>query len=167
MACLSACTATVLAACAPPVQTAQRPAPAAEADPVAFVEHLYSAYTGGGTGVEVLGRDAASVFTPELVALLEEDRRRAGGELGLLDYDPLCSCQDFQRFELNTVQLRERSPTRADVAVSFVNADKPVTLRLLLERGPGSGEWRIADVATPEQSSLADYLREGLERSIK
>jgi hypothetical protein len=163
MACLSAWSAVVLAACASSGHTAPAPAAAAQADPVAFVRHLYSAYTEGGTGTDVLGKDAERVFTPALVALLREDQRRAGGELGLLDYDPLCSCQDFQRFTLNTVQVLERTPSRAEVAVSFVNADQAVTLRLVLEREAGSGEWRIADVATPEQPSLAGFLRDGLK----
>src|ERR1700735_2592532 len=59
----------------------------------AFVHSLYAAYH--GPGPDYLGRLAPQVFAPGLLALI---RRAAAstpqGDVGVLDGDPICDCQD-------------------------------------------------------------------------
>src|ERR1700743_2435568 len=73
----------------------------------AFVAHLYAAYH--GQGPDYLGPMAAKVFSPRLLKLIRRDTALAHGEVGALDGDPICNCQDF---EIKDVQV-EVSPQAA------------------------------------------------------
>src|SRR5690348_3240436 len=59
-----------------------------------FVEQLYKAYD--GRGPDYLGRQRDRVFSPRMIALLERDAQLTPkGDVGALDGDPICDCQDF------------------------------------------------------------------------
>ena len=59
-----------------------------------FVERLYAAYHGDGP--DYLGRQRGQVFSPRMVNLLRRDEKLTPkGDVGALDGDPICDCQDF------------------------------------------------------------------------
>src|SRR4051794_23684561 len=65
-------------------------------DAKTFVAGLYSAYQ-RQPGPDYLGKQVGEVFAPDLIALIR--REAAGvpkGEVGALDGDPICDCQDYQ-----------------------------------------------------------------------
>jgi hypothetical protein len=63
------------------------------ADGRAFVTGLYGAYNGGEP--DYLGRQAGAVFSPRLLSLVRKDQAATPeGEVGALDWDPICDCQD-------------------------------------------------------------------------
>src|SRR4051794_24591324 len=62
----------------------------------AFVTGLYAPYR-HGDGPRYLDRDAAKAFTPALRALIKaEAAATPAGDVGALDGDPICDCQDFR-----------------------------------------------------------------------
>lgn len=97
-------------------------------------------------------------FSPELSAAIAKDS--SGGEVGYLDGDPLCDCQDYDRITAKVVTIRQ--PT-SKAATAHVHVDlgqgqqRDLELRLVRT----SSGWRIADVLGPYHRSL---LRE-LERA--
>lgn len=132
------------------------PAPPAET-PKAFLERLYAAYR---------DPDYSPLATPErvfaapLVAAIREDQRLSRDEVGYMDADPLCQCQDpgGLRPLIGEVARPTAGTAAARVVLRFGgggDGDREVRLRLI--RTPAG--WRIADVATPDSPSMLDELR--------
>jgi hypothetical protein len=120
-----------------------------------FVEGLYSAYHGDGP--DYLGRQASQVFAPGLLALVRLDKARTPhGDVGALDGDPICDCQDFEITKV-VVTVEAAGPGRAAARAQFRNFGQPQTVRLDLLAVPGG--WRIADVHTADMPSMARFLR--------
>jgi uncharacterized protein DUF3828 len=124
-----------------------------------FVEQLYASYT-PDVAPKVLGADASKIFAAPLLALIREDQKRAQGEIGLLDHDPVCGCQDSGRMKTQSISVAEQSRSRARATVNLANAGetKKLDLDLTLE----NGRWRIADIADPDIPSLVQFLKNGL-----
>lgn len=125
-----------------------------------FVEKLYSHYPSkpDGAGFDPAGKHAAEVFDPGLVAAFREDSRLANGEVGFVDADPLCQCQDDAGLEAKIVSVTMTGADAADIAVSLKFPDATVALTLHLVAV--NGAWRIHDLSTPDTKSyLADLLK--------
>lgn len=130
------------------------PAPAAET-PQAFLERIYAGYR--DPDYSPLARPER-VFAAPLVAAIREDRRLSRDEVGYMDGDPLCQCQDAAG--LRPLIAEVRRPTArtaaARILLRFGGADNR-EVRLQMVRTPSG--WRIADVATPDSPSMLDELR--------
>ncbi len=62
-----------------------------------FVESLYRHYTNHGKGIDFSGPRALNYFDASLNALMDADAKAVGpNEVGVLDGDPICSCQDWE-----------------------------------------------------------------------
>jgi hypothetical protein len=122
--------------------------------PRAFVERLYAGYRDPDYSPLSHPR---RVFAAPLVAAIREDRRLSRDEVGYMDADPLCQCQDPAglRPTIGEVATTGRSIATVRVTVDFGGSD-PRDLRLSLVR-TASG-WRIADIASADEPSLLDSL---------
>ena len=135
------------------------PAPAAET-PAAFVERVYAGYRNADHNP--LHRPER-LFAPPLVAAIREDARLSRGEVGWLDGDPLCQCQDHEGLEplVREVRRPTAKTASADILLRFPGYDdRNVRLSLVRTR---SG-WRIADVATADAPSLLRDLQRSNRR---
>ena len=124
-----------------------------------FTRHLYAAYQGGDP--DYLGRDARRTFAPQLLALIRRDAASApAGEVGILDGDPICDCQDPGGLRLKRLAVRHTGPgrVRADVTLRFPDETRSMRLSLVAVHG----RWRVADVRTRETPSLVKLLQAGL-----
>ena len=130
------------------------PAPPAET-PSAFVTRLYAGYR--DENYSPLARPER-VFAPPLVAAIREDARLSKGEVGFMDADPLCQCQDPAGLHADIGTVRQPTPRTATarIGLDFGGSDRRA-LRLQLVR-TRSG-WRIADIATADSPSLLSDLR--------
>ncbi|MFL6858925.1 MAG: DUF3828 domain-containing protein [Allosphingosinicella sp.] len=140
--------AAIAPAAAPPGET-----------PRAFVERLYAGYR--RSDYSPLARPER-VFAPALVAAIREDVRLSRDEVGFMDADPLCECQDPAGLHAGIVSLQQAGAgATVRVAIRFGPAPAPpdnrraLTLRLVRT---GAG-WRIADLASADQPSLLADLR--------
>lgn len=107
------------------------------------------------------GIDAARVFTPALVSLIATDRRlTSDGDVGALDGDPLCDCQDDNGMSVRIGTVKQDGPTsaRADVTLTFDSGPSPTINHLIVRLAWGKAGWRIADIETKDQPSLRAYL---------
>ena len=130
------------------------PDPAAEA----FVRGLYQRYR--GTGPDYLGKDAPSVFDKPLLALFQRDRATATGEAGLMDWDPICDCQDPEG--LTDVQVAVR-PGSGEATARFAFGTRAVTIEYKLVQTAAG--WRIADIGSAKIPSLRGWLTQGLKQA--
>jgi hypothetical protein len=133
---------------------AAAPAPVAET-PRRFVERLYSGYR--REDYSPLARPAR-VFAPPLAAAIDEDRRLSGDEVGFLDGDPVCDCQDPAGLRASIAELRPRGPAEATVRVTLRFGTSGEGRLLTLRLARTAAGWRIADLATSDSPSLLQDL---------
>jgi hypothetical protein len=146
--------AAVLALCVAASAAAAESATPASAE--AFLRALYAPYLAGDTKVSPTGRAAPAIFDRRLTALIRKDQANAKGEVGALDGDPICDCQDFERLTELSIKVRPTGPGHAIADVRFRNGSSPSTLTYTLV-AHGSG-WRVADIASQDTPSLAALL---------
>jgi hypothetical protein len=123
----------------------------AAASPRGFVEHLYAAYR--NQSWSPLARPAL-VFAPPLVAAISEDRRLSGDEVGFLDGDPVCDCQDASGLRAKILALTPDGNVAATVRVALRFGGSGEARKLTLRLVRTAAGWRIADVATSDSASL-------------
>ncbi|MCR6658616.1 MAG: YbjP/YqhG family protein [Asticcacaulis sp.] len=138
---------------------------AAKPDPDAFLTRLYAHYRGkpADTSFSPTGAQAPLWFDREMVGLMAEDTRLANGEVGALDGDPICDCQDFGTLSAN-IKIEQATATTAKASVTVTETDatyspearqpRTFTYDLVMQ----DGDWRIHDIGTKNMPSLHDWL---------
>lgn len=141
---MSLALAAALLAAAPPAET-----------PRAFLERVYAGYR--DEDYSPLARPRR-IFAPPLVAAIKEDGRLSGGEVGYMDADPLCQCQDPGGLRPVIGQVYRPTPktATADIVLTFSGSDRRDLKVRLVRTGAG---WRVADIATADEPSLLESLR--------
>lgn len=124
-----------------------------------FISSLYKGYQ-SPKEVNYLGKAADSIFTPELLELIREDKKQADGEVGNLNYDPICDCQDFEISDVQ-INVKESKKNEMEADVHFVNAGTEVNLVFrLVAKGT---QWRIGDIKSKSTPSLFQFLQRNLK----
>ena len=134
------------------------------ADAKAFVDGIYRSWLAAlkrGNAMYQPPRDE-QLYVPELAALLMKDERISNrtGDLGVIDWVILCSCQDDAGLGYRvSVPAATATAATAKVALTFGGKySNTLTLKLVkLQQG-----WRIADVADTDMPSLLAMLRREL-----
>jgi len=133
----------------------------------AFVAWIYGHYPIPETShFEPMGRSAPQVWDAGMVALLKEDSRLAGGEVGFIDADEFCQCQDDGGMKSRIADVQSTGPASAvaHVTLSYPGeaggAPQTVTLYLVLVKG----QWRVHDLGNHDNPSLrADLIKANAE----
>jgi len=98
-------------------------------------------------------------FEPGLADAMRRDAREAArrGEVGALDGDPFCDCQDFEWFtaKIGPITVAKRS---ARAVVRFRNG-RP--MRLVYDLVSTHAGWRIRDIAWPEGHLRRLFFKRG------
>lgn len=126
----------------------------------AFLRSLYSGYMTGQKTPSPTGQAANGLFAPPLLALIRADRALAAGEAGILDQDPICACQDYDKLEQLKIGLEPAGPARANGTVSFENSGTATTVQFSLMEV--DGKWRIGDISEPGIKSMRRFLADGI-----
>jgi Protein of unknown function (DUF3828) len=136
----------------------------------AFVESLYSHYPSNPdtrSAFDPTGKNAGQVFDPGMVAAFREDRRLAHGEVGFVDSDPLCQCQDDTGMKATVGSVTATGPNAADVVVNLVYPNDPA-IALTLHLVPVNGAWRIYDLSAGDVKSYrADLIKANKEAAAQ
>ena len=129
-------------------------APAVE-PPRAFVDRLYAGYR--DPDYDPLARPEA-IFAPALAAEIQEDRRLSRDEVGYMDGDPFCQCQDAAGLRASIADPRPsgRSSAVVRVRLSLAGAERRELVLRLVRTARG---WRVSDIATADEPSLLAALR--------
>jgi Protein of unknown function (DUF3828) len=131
--------------------------------PRAFMERLYASYRNSDYSPFT---HPEKVFAPRLLAAINEDSRLAQGEVGYLDGDPVCQCQDAAGLKATITQVQMQGMTKATVRVSIgLDGYKPRPAEFSLVRAKGG--WRIADVSSSAEKSLLNGLEESNRKQKK
>ncbi len=127
-----------------------------------FVRQTFQRYeTMRAKGPDYTGKLAPLVFTPSLIQLIRRDQKGHPGEIGKLDADPICDCQDWNHLTVSTFEFVKESATNA--TVSFIVRDSaegayslPRTRWHLVWLTTG---WKIDDLETRGIPSLRKFLQ--------
>jgi len=131
--------------------------PAATETPKDYMERLYAGYRDSNFNPLT---HPSLYFAPRLVDALKEDARLARGEVGYVDGDPICQCQDPDGLQASVTDVTQKAPDQAKVRVSIGLAGydaRPATFSLVMTHEG----WRIADVSSPDEPSFL----QGIEKS--
>ena len=96
-----------------------------------------------------------------MVALLREDARLTPkGDVGAIDGDPFCDCQDDAglKVKVGAVSLTDPSHATARVDLRFTEERPQETRRVDLDLVDVHGHWRVYDVKTKDLPSLRALL---------
>lgn len=100
--------------------------------PHAFVERLYANYS--NADYSPFNRPER-VFTHRLIAAIKEDSRPNRDEVGYIDADPICRCQDAEGLHASVTMLLQPNRNRADVRITLHFAGYEARpMRLSLQR---------------------------------
>ena len=131
-------------------------APAAET-PKAYMERLYASYRNKSFNPF---DHPERYFAPKLLAAIKEDARLANGEVGYVDGDPICQCQDPDGLHASVTSVIQKGREQATVRVSigFTGYKARPTTYTLVRTSAG---WRIEDVSSADEPSFL----QGIEKS--
>ena len=123
--------------------------------PRRFLDHVYASYRQHDFSPFA---HANRYFAPRLLAAINDDSRLAHGEVGYLDGDPLCQCQDASGLHARVTSVRTIRSGRANAEVVLDYPDNtPTRIRLSLTLTKAG--WRIADVSAHGEPSLLRALQ--------
>jgi hypothetical protein len=131
---------------------AEAATPGAAQPPEAFVRQAFAA----GGELDADQRAYFALFAPELRGLIQRDHR--DGEVGALDYEPICHCQDDDGLVPRTLKVSgdARAPV---VEAEIVAPTAPPTIdRVAYSLAWVDGGWRIADIRVAGRPSLKAWL---------
>ena len=129
---------------------------AAAETPRAYMERLYASYR--DSSFNPLTKPDL-YFAPGLVAAIKDDARLANGEVGYLDGDPICQCQDPDGLQATVTAVRQDQSDKAEVQVSIglTGYDLRTATFSLIRTRAG---WRISDVSSQDEASLLHGIEE-------
>lgn len=142
-----------------PVTRAQIYAAAAEG-PEAFARAIFAQYVNGGPAELPPPPGQDPIFSRTMNALIGDDFRAANGEVGTIEVDIFCQCQDQDGFVVDSMAVAQSDENTAGVSVVFTNMGNQQTAMLELVRE--GGNWKVDDVEMG-MLSVKDMLMEAAE----
>ena len=108
---------------------------------------------------DTLGPAMPMIFQPSLIGLIKEDQRLADGDVGALDGDPICDCQDSADMTFTIKSVRASGPARASaIVVRRAPGGATELENITLDLAQSGGHWRVWDVHTKDTPSLRAML---------
>ncbi len=142
----------------PPPATASGTGPDADAAK-AFLDGVYAHYKSSDAGGVTWSPLDPKVFDADMVKLMAADTKALKGDVGIMDGDWLCDCQDWGSIAA-TVTVTSASPTEAKAVAVFQDTQiKDATAsRNTFDLVKTPDGWRIHDMGTASDPSLRGAL---------
>ena len=129
-----------------------------------FLSHIYAGYH-PDAGLDAILPDE-EVYTPALIAAMQANSDAYAGEVGYLDGDPLCDCQDTaQDLRQLSFDIQPLADGELRASAQLDDPQHPLQLQLTLQRQGSS--WRVADIASPRAPSLLQALGRDTQAAIR
>jgi Protein of unknown function (DUF3828) len=129
----------------------------------AFVDRLYAQYSNENYSPF---EHSERIFAPGLNAAIKEDERLAHGEVGFLDGDPICDCQDTGGMHSRVLSVAVTGGNAtAHVLLKWEGEKDSRDIQLRLVRTAAG--WRVADVGTSDEPSLLKDLEKANREARK
>ncbi|WP_259754310.1 YbjP/YqhG family protein [Pseudomonas sp. GCEP-101] len=127
-----------------------------------FLRQVYASYSHDGPGVPNPALKEEDVYDASLLALMKADQDAADGEVGYLNGDPVCDCQDWGDLRIQTLTFAAADGDRLTASVTLKDevTGEGKQLDLLLHHTAHG--WRVEDFVNAE-GSLAQNLRKSTQ----
>jgi hypothetical protein len=124
--------------------------------PKAYMERVYASYR--NSNFNPLDHPNR-YFARRLVSAMSEDVRLARGEVGYVDGDPICQCQDPDGLHAKVTRVIQQGAAKAiaEVIIDFTDSTAR-RVKFSLVRTPAG--WRIADISSPDEPSFLRAIEE-------
>lgn len=139
--------------------------PRADETPEQFVRRVYAHYHRDGPGVSTSRPDGTPYYAPALLDAFAKDSEASHGEVGAIDSDPLCACQDYGDLKITRISVAAANADTAKAQVTFRNLRYRSTVILTLSRMTDG--WRIADVGHKRMKSVKAVLQDSIAHSVQ
>src|SRR6202789_2715048 len=97
-----------------------------------FLRGLYANYKPHGKSVSFVYPDAKTIVDPAMLKLLKHDQTMSRGEVGAMDSDPVCNCQDWGTLKVTSLKVTMSGASAASADVTFKNLDDVQNMRFSL-----------------------------------
>lgn len=121
-----------------------------------FLREIYAKYTHDGKPVAFVYPNARTIADAGMLALLKRDQEMSKGEVGAMDSDPICRCQDWNAIKVTSLHVAARGAA-ADADVTIADGDDVQKIHYALVWTKDG--WRIHDIGAKDEPSLIAYLR--------
>jgi len=159
-------TLAVAAAPRSPATIVAPAAPASDADDVkAFLAGLYAHYQSSKAPLfDPYDADAARVFDRDTLALLKAEKAAMKGEVGALDADSICMCQDFGSLRATiTVTSTTATTATANADLRDVGFKDDSARRNTFDLVKTPAGWRVHDIHSKDQASFRQSLSDDIK----
>ena len=122
-----------------------------------FVQHVYQDFA--NPDWQHQEQRQAKFYTAQLYRLILADQKGHPGEVGKLDGNPICDCQDPGEpgeLKVQLITFSGAGPDRLKADVTFLIVQEPRKVTLTLLKTPTG--WRIDDVTAKDMPSLRALL---------
>ncbi len=133
--------------------------------PETFVRRVYARYRTDGPGLPMERPGGSAFYTGALLDAFAKDSALANGEIGAIDSDPICVCQDYENLRVTAVAIENGEADTVKARVKFTNLQYHETVTLTLSRTAAG--WRIADVGSQHQPSIMALIRDSIAHPIR
>jgi hypothetical protein len=128
-----------------------------------FLEKIYATYQDDAYFLGIYQEGDAAIASPSLLQLIQKSRLALNGDIGSIDADPICNCQDYGEIKVLAITIEMKSQTTARAKVTFSNIGNPPE-NTLFDLVWSENKWRIDDLKTPENPHS---FRELLNKEIR
>jgi len=142
------------------------PASTSDADEVrAFLAGLYAHYQSSKAPLfDPYDANAAQVFDADTLALLKAEKTAMKGDVGALDADSICMCQDFGSLRATiTVTSTTATTATANADLRDVGFKDDSARRNTFDLVKTPAGWRVHDIHSKDQASFRQSLSDDIK----
>ncbi|UAN56433.1 MULTISPECIES: DUF3828 domain-containing protein [unclassified Serratia (in: enterobacteria)] len=137
-----------------------QPASAIE-NPSNFIARIYATYGHDDVATAFIGETGPKrIASKQFLAVLEEDQALTlPGDIGYLDADPICQCQDYQNLVVTDINILSNDNKKSHAAVTFrAFSDNSLTTTTTFDLVAENEQWFIDDIFDANQHSVRNAI---------
>jgi hypothetical protein len=140
--------------------------------PEEFLRDLYAHFNfpDRDNAPDILNKDASILAAPTLLALIEKNKKLSSRESSLYDSNPLCDCQDWDKFVVKAISVSQENNDQAISDMTYSISHNFTDIKQTFKLSRINGEWKINDIRYDHSLIYQrNYftLRKAIEFSIK
>ena len=137
-----------------------QPKPAIE-DPSAFLARIYDTFSHDDLSSAFIGEHGPKrIASKAFIAVLDEDQALTlPGDMGYLDANPICQCQDYENLVVTKIAILSNDNQQSQATVTFrAFSDDSSTITTGFNLVAENGQWFIDDIFDASQASIRDAI---------
>ncbi|HEY4468206.1 MAG TPA: DUF3828 domain-containing protein [Klebsiella sp.] len=137
--------------------------------PEQTIRQIYQGYAKGEDPIFYGDLGEKSIISERMKKVIRQDNLfTLPGEIGILDADPICACQDYEDLVLENIVITQPDETHADAVVRFRPfRDSDASVTLMLNLVAEKNRWLVDDVISEFGSTYQHIETSNQETAAK